>query len=87
MNGPLPVGDIVAVVIDIGAAIVIAYYWDDIKAKWMFIYKFGDDDKEEILNTMDDYNAFKYTWRSIGGRYLTVIYDTERSVIFLAHVR
>jgi len=33
-DGPLPVGDIIAVVIDIGASIVIGYYWNDIKGQW-----------------------------------------------------
>lgn len=33
-DGPLPVGDIVAVIISLGAAGVICYYWDDVAPKW-----------------------------------------------------
>lgn len=34
LDGPLPVGDIIAVIVSIGGIAIIAYYWDDIAPKW-----------------------------------------------------
>ncbi|WP_151735624.1 hypothetical protein [Paenibacillus tengchongensis] len=163
-DGPLPVGDIIAVVIDIGASIVISYYWNDIKAQWpgivdafkkafvsfssaitgafgdiklqvetgkilkklnkwkkasrtlahvsatviascigkkdplemysssehndlMFIYKFEPNQTGAISNTLDKYNEFSYVTKQLGGRYLIVLYDLNRNVLYHAHVR
>jgi|LSQX01.2.fsa_nt_gb hypothetical protein len=34
LDGPLPVGDIIAAIVAIGGVAVLAYYWDDISPKW-----------------------------------------------------
>ncbi|HEU4963781.1 MAG TPA: hypothetical protein VFV52_08010 [Bacilli bacterium] len=34
VDGPLPIGDIVAVLIAIGAGVVVGIYWDEIESKW-----------------------------------------------------
>jgi len=34
VDGPIPIGDIVGIIIAAGCAAVIAYYWDDIEDKW-----------------------------------------------------
>jgi hypothetical protein len=39
LDGPLPVGDILAAIVAIGGIAVLAYYWDDISPKWNGIVK------------------------------------------------
>jgi len=34
LDGPLPVGDIVAAIVAVGGIAIIAYYWNDIAPKW-----------------------------------------------------
>lgn len=34
LDGPLPVGDIVAAIVAVGGVAVLAYYWKDISPKW-----------------------------------------------------
>lgn len=34
LDGPLPIGDIIAAIVAVGGIAIIAYYWDDIAPKW-----------------------------------------------------
>lgn len=34
IDGPLPIGDIIGIIVSVGAGAVIGYYWDDISPKW-----------------------------------------------------